>query len=187
MPSGGGHTAAVLATEVAWGGRMRARIVRTLVSERSWMGFPGQGDHAVAARRSKGASPHVKLTRLGGGCTWHRAQRRMPPAHVHAAAVRGTRLSGWGLSARCLARTSRRGQQAVAAGQRGSDRRRCISELRVPSNGGPDSGEGWVAQSDLVGGPWCSVGRNRCQRLVAGTGHDVGDWGKAMRGWRMGP
>jgi hypothetical protein len=59
--------------EVAWGGCRAARIVRTLVSERSWTGFPGQGNHVTAARRSKGASPHVKLTRHGGGCTWCRA------------------------------------------------------------------------------------------------------------------
>jgi hypothetical protein len=61
-----------------------ARIVRTLVSERSWMGFPDRGNHATAAWRSKGTSPHVKLTQRGGGCTWRRAQRRMVPAHVHA-------------------------------------------------------------------------------------------------------
>jgi hypothetical protein len=83
MPSGGGHAAAVRATEVAWGGRMRAHIVQTLVSERSWTGFPGRGDHAAAARRGKGTNPCVKLMRLGGGCTWRQAQRRTAPAHAH--------------------------------------------------------------------------------------------------------
>jgi hypothetical protein len=56
--------------EVAWGRRVAARIVRMLVSERRWTGFPGRGDHATVARRSKGASPRVKLTQRGGGCTW---------------------------------------------------------------------------------------------------------------------
>jgi hypothetical protein len=84
MPSIGGHAAAMRTTEVAWGGRMRARIVWTLVSERSWTRFPGRGDHATTARRNKCTSPHVKLTRLRGGCTWSRAQRRTVPAHTHA-------------------------------------------------------------------------------------------------------
>jgi hypothetical protein len=83
MPSREGHTAAVRAAEVAWGRRMRACIVLTLVSERSWTGFPGRGDHAAAAQRSKGTSPHVKLMQLGGGCMWCRAQRRTVPAHAH--------------------------------------------------------------------------------------------------------
>jgi hypothetical protein len=34
---------------VALGGRGAAHIVRTLVSERSWTGFPGRGDHTTVA------------------------------------------------------------------------------------------------------------------------------------------
>jgi hypothetical protein len=84
MLSEGSHAAAVRAAKEAWGGRMRARIVRTLVSEWSWMGFPGRGDHAAAARRSKGASPRVKLTLLRGDCTWRRAQWWTTLVHAHA-------------------------------------------------------------------------------------------------------
>jgi hypothetical protein len=87
--------------------RGAVRIVRTLVSEQSWTGFPSRGDHAIAARRSKGTSAHVKHMWRGGGCTWRRAQRRTVPAHLHMHKRQGTRLSGWGLLVRCSARASR--------------------------------------------------------------------------------
>jgi hypothetical protein len=104
--------------EVAWGGRGAARIVWTLVSERSWTGFPGRGNHATAAWHSKGTHPRVKLTWHGGGCTWRRAQRRTAPAHAHTrqgmrhAAVRtglvGT-LLGPGIAAQWRQRPARTG------------------------------------------------------------------------------
>jgi hypothetical protein len=101
MPSGGGHTAADWGNNredsLAWGECMRARIVQMLVSEWSWTGFPGRGDHAAASQCSKGANPSVKLAWLGGSCTWHRAQRRTAPAHLHTWQQRAARGSPDGL------------------------------------------------------------------------------------------
>jgi hypothetical protein len=83
--------------------------------------------------------------------------------------VVGTRLSRGSSSARYSARAPRRSsQQVAAAGQR-------RSEVRVPSNGGPGSGEGW-------GGPRRHDRRSLALRglesaPVAGTGRKHGGLG----------
>jgi hypothetical protein len=97
-----------------------------------WMGWLGIGLALASAWHNRvesahahtrtGARPHVKLMWRGGSSMWRRAQWWTTLAHVHMHTRQGTRLSGWGLSARCSARASRhRGGRAAEGGWDGRD------------------------------------------------------------------
>jgi hypothetical protein len=86
-----------------------------LLPEQSWTGLPNRGDHVAAAC----ARHHVKLTRHGGSCTWHRAQWQTAPAHAHMHTWRGMWLPGRGLSARCSTWASRRSGGIAGGGWMG--------------------------------------------------------------------